>query len=64
MKHPVIANANANLRLNQLLQEAEAHRRMKRVSPQKPGRKIFNELKERIPVLKDRYLDESASSPT
>ena len=64
MKHPVIVNANANLRLNQMLQDAEAHRRMKRVSPQKPGRNFFSELKERIPVLKGQCLDESASSPT
>jgi len=46
-----------------MLQEAESHRRMKRVSGQKPGRNFFSELKERIPILKDRRLDESTGSP-
>jgi len=63
MKHPVIVNANANLRLNQMLQEAEAHRQVKRVTAQKPGRNLLNELKERIPILKGQGLDESANLP-
>jgi len=61
MKHPTIVNANE--RLNQMLQEAESHRRMKRVSGQKPGRNFFSELKDRIPVLKGQRLDESTGSP-
>jgi hypothetical protein len=46
-----------------MLQEAEAHCEVKRVSGQKPGRNFFSELKERIPVLNDRRLDESTGSP-
>ncbi len=44
MQHPTIVNANANLRLNQMLQEAEAHRQMKNVAAQKSGRNFFSKL--------------------
>lgn len=35
MQHPVIVNANANERFNQMVQSAEAHRQTKRVSKSK-----------------------------
>lgn len=63
MKHPTIINANANLRLNQMIQDAENHRRMKTVSGQNSGFNFFKDLKERIPVIKDQRLDESVNSP-
>ena len=63
MKHPVIVNANANERLNRMLQEAEKYRRIKRFSNEKPGRNLLDGLKERFPVLKGQRMDESAGSP-
>lgn len=63
MKHPIIVNINANMRHNQMLQEADTYRRMKRISEQKPIRNYLNKLKDRIRVLKSNSLDESASSP-
>jgi hypothetical protein len=63
MKHPYIANANANIRLNQMLQDAENHRMVKNVSGQNPGSKFLSDLKDRIPILKGQRMDESAGSP-
>ncbi|MFN2233207.1 MAG: hypothetical protein ACK2U1_03195 [Anaerolineales bacterium] len=63
MQHPYIANANANLRLDQMLKDAEVHRQMKRISDLKAGNEFFNAMKERIPVLKGHSLDKSANSP-
>jgi hypothetical protein len=63
MKHPVIVNANANERLNRMIQDAENHRRIKRLSNEKPWRTLLNNLKERIPALKGQHMDESAGSP-
>lgn len=63
MKHPVIVNANANECLNRMLQEAENHRRIKRLSADKPSRSLMDGLKERFPALKGRRMDESAGSP-
>jgi len=63
MKHPYIVNANANERLNQMLQNAESHRLRERVSVQKPGRNLFKTLKERLPIQKGQRLDESANLP-
>jgi hypothetical protein len=63
MKHPYIANANANLRLNQMIQDAENHRQIKRISKNSAGSNFLSELKERFPALKSHRLDKSADSP-
>ena len=62
MQHPHIANANANLRLNQMIQDAENHRRLKRISNRSVGGNFFTDLKERLPALKGQRLDKSANS--
>ena len=63
MQHPYIASANANLRLNQMIQDAENHRQIKRISNRTKGSNFLTELKERLPVLKGQRLDKSANSP-
>jgi hypothetical protein len=63
MQHPYIVNANGHERHNQMLNEAVAHRRRKRVSTRKVDRDLLSELKARLPIFKDPRLDESASSP-
>jgi hypothetical protein len=63
MQHPYIANTNANLRLNQMIQDAENHRRLKRISNRSVGSNILNTLKDRLPALKGQRLDKSANSP-
>lgn len=63
MQHPHIANANANLHLNQMIQDAENHRQIKRISNSSVGRNILTELKERLPAMKGQHLDKSANSP-
>ena len=64
MQHPYIANSNANLRLNQMLKDAEAYRQMKRISDLKARTDFFSEMKKRLPVLKGQRLDESPGSAT
>ena len=63
MQHPYIVTANASERFNQMVQAAETQRLRKRVSPQKAGRSMLSELKERLPIIKGQRLDESANSP-
>ena len=62
MNHPVIVTANANERLNHMLQEAEDHRLMNKVRSQKPALNLFGALKKRFPVLSGQRVEESASS--
>lgn len=63
MKHPYIANTNANLRLNQMIQDADKHRQIKRISNRSAGSNFLTDLKERLPALKGQRLDKSANSP-
>jgi hypothetical protein len=63
MKHPYIANTNANLRLNQMIQDADNHRQIKRIYNRSAGNNFLADLKERLPALKGRRLDKSANSP-
>jgi hypothetical protein len=63
MQHPYIANSNANLRLNQMIQDAENYRQIKRISNRSAGSNFLSELKERFPALKSQRLDKSANSP-
>lgn len=63
MQHPYIANANANLRLSQMIQNAENHRQSKRISNRSVGSNILNTLKDRLPAFKGQRLDKSVNSP-
>jgi hypothetical protein len=63
MQHPHIANTNANLRLDQMIQDAENHRKIKRDYSRSAGSIFVKELKERFPAFKGRRLDKSANSP-
>ena len=37
MNHPYIANLNSQARLNQMINDAEAHRRAKRIAGERPS---------------------------